>query len=159
MKELSLPSEASVRFSKGIHPEIVRPAAARAQALMEEHAAGTSSPDLVDVYPAPLPPQKIELRLDRVKQLLGLEVSSDQAARILKSLEFKVELFSMRVLQVTAPPHRLDIQAGAEDLIEELGRIIGYDRLPATLLADSLPEQREDRELSIEEHVRDTLVS
>jgi phenylalanyl-tRNA synthetase beta chain len=60
---------------------------------------------------------------------------------------------------VTVPLHRLDIQSGTEDLIEEIGRIIGYDRLPATLLADSLPEQREDRELTIEERVRDTLVS
>jgi phenylalanyl-tRNA synthetase beta chain len=159
MKELNLPSEASVRFSKGIHPEIVRPAAARAQALMEQHAAGTTSPDLVDVYPAPLPAQQIELKLDRVKRLLGMDVSADQAAGILKSLEFKVEPGSPGVLKVTVPPHRLDIQAGAEDLIEELGRIIGYDRLPATLLADSLPEQREDRELTIEERVRDTLVS
>jgi len=159
MKELSLPSEASVRFSKGIHPEIVRSAAGRAQLLMEQYAAGTSSPDLVDVYPAPLPPQQIALRLDRVKRLLGMDVSADQAAGILKSLEFKVESGSPGVLQVTVPPHRLDIQAGAEDLIEELGRIIGYDRLPATLLADSLPEQREDRELTIEEHVRDALVS
>jgi phenylalanyl-tRNA synthetase beta chain len=159
MKELNLPSEASARFSKGIHPEIVRLAAGRAQALMEQHAAGTSSPDLVDVYPALLPPQKIELRLDRIRRLLGMDVSADQAASILKSLEFKVEAGSPGVLQVTVPPHRLDIQAGAEDLIEELGRIIGYDRLPPTLLADSLPEQREDRELTVEERVRDTLVS
>jgi phenylalanyl-tRNA synthetase beta chain len=159
MKELNLPSEASVRFSKGIHPEIVRPAAGRAQALMEEHATGTSSPDLVDAYPAPLPPQKIELRLDRVMRLLGMEVSADRATEILKSLEFKVEPSSPGVLEITVPPHRLDIQAGAEDLIEELGRIIGYDRMPATLLADSLPEQREDRDLMIEERVRDTLVA
>jgi phenylalanyl-tRNA synthetase beta chain len=159
MKELNLPSEASVRFSKGIHPEIVAPAAGRAQALMELHAAGLSSPDLVDVYPAPPPAQKIELSLDRVKRLLGMDVSANQAATILKSLEFKVEPGSPGVLQVTAPPHRLDIQSGTEDLIEELGRIIGYDRLPATLLADSLPEQREDHDLAIEERVRDTLVS
>src|SRR5262249_12068273 len=115
--------------------------------------------DLVDAYPAPLPPQKIELRLDRIKRLLGMDVSADQAAGILRSLEFKVESGSPGALQVTVPPHRLDIQSGAEDLVEELGRIIGYDRLPATLLADSLPEQRQDRELAIEERVRNTLVS
>jgi phenylalanyl-tRNA synthetase beta chain len=57
------------------------------------------------------------------------------------------------------PPHRLDIQEGSADLIEDLVRIYGYDRLPATLLADQLPEQHTNRPLVLEERVRDVLVS
>jgi phenylalanyl-tRNA synthetase beta chain len=59
---------------------------------------------------------------------------------------------------VTTPPHRRDIQEGAADLIEELGRIYGYDRLPATLLADQLPSQHNNWPLLLEEQVRDILV-
>ena len=60
---------------------------------------------------------------------------------------------------MTVPPHRLDIQAGTADLIEDLARIHGYDRLPATLLADQLPEQHANRSLEFEERVRDILVN
>ena len=60
--------------------------------------------------------------------------------------------------KVTAPPTRLDIQAGAADLIEELARIYGYDRLPATLLSGELPPQRNNRDAaSWKIEVRDLL--
>jgi phenylalanyl-tRNA synthetase beta chain len=58
---------------------------------------------------------------------------------------------------VTAPPTRLDIQVGAADLIEELARVSGYDRLPSSRLAQELPEQRGNRSLELEEKVRDLL--
>jgi len=61
------------------------------------------------------------------------------------------------VLRVTAPPHRLDIQEGPADLIEDLARLYGYDRLPATLLADRLPPQTGNPALEFEERVRDLL--
>src|SRR5262249_53654581 len=61
-------------------------------------------------------------------------------------------------LRATVPPHRLDVQAGDADLIEELARIHGYDRLPPTLLADQLPEQHTNVSLTFEEGVRDILV-
>src|SRR5262249_24639073 len=59
----------------------------------------------------------------------------------------------------TGPPHRHDIQEGPADLIEDLVRLYGYDRLPATLLADQLPPQRTNQPLVFEERVRDRLVS
>ena len=60
---------------------------------------------------------------------------------------------------MVTPTQRLDVQEGPADLIEELARINGYDRLPATLLADQLPEQHGNRSLELEEHVRDLLVN
>jgi phenylalanyl-tRNA synthetase beta chain len=62
------------------------------------------------------------------------------------------------ILRVTTPPHRRDVQAGTADLIEELVRIHGYDRLPATLMADQLPEPHTNRPLALEENLRDLLV-
>jgi phenylalanyl-tRNA synthetase beta chain len=159
MKQFDLPSEASLRFSRGVHPEIVRPAVERAAGLMHDHAAGAVSPGLVDCYPAPLPPQVIELGMKQVKQVLGTPFSAEEATRILRSLEFDVKPSRADSLTVTVPPHRLDIQAGTVDLIEELARIHGYDRLPATLLAEQLPEQHRNRSLWLEEKVRDILAS
>jgi phenylalanyl-tRNA synthetase beta chain len=158
MKALNLPSEASVRFSKGIHPELVRPAAERAAELMRLHAGATVCRGIVDNYPAPLPPQMVELPLAAVRRLLGMTMPVEEITRVLRALEFKVEPAGGEALQVTVPPHRLDIQAGAADVIEDLARIHGYDRLPATLLTDSLPRQRNNVPLTFEERVRDILV-
>jgi phenylalanyl-tRNA synthetase beta chain len=159
MKALNLPSEASMRFSRDIHPELVRPAAERAAELMRIHAGGTVCEGFMDTYPAPVPPQVIHLEMAEVSRILGMPMPVAEAARILRSLEFQVEQAGPDALRVTTPPHRRDIQAGTADLIEDLVRIHGYDRLPATLLADSLPDQHHDRPLELEEQVRDILVS
>jgi phenylalanyl-tRNA synthetase beta chain len=159
MKALNLPSEASMRFSRDIHPELLRPAAERAAELMRVHAAGTVCQGFVDAYPAPVPPQVIHLEMAEVRRLLGMDFPVGEAARILRSLEFEVETVGPAALRVTTPPHRRDIQAGAADLIEDLVRVYGCDRLPATLLADSLPGQHANRSLELEEQARDALVS
>jgi phenylalanyl-tRNA synthetase beta chain len=157
MKAFNLPSEASGRFSRGIHPEIVQPAAERATDLMNQYASGTVYRCKVEQYPAPLPPQIVDLTMSAVKRLAGVDIPVSEAKRILQSLEFRVEQIGPDSLRVTTPPHRLDIQTGSADLIEELVRIHGYDRLPATLLADQLPEQI-GNPLTLEERVRDILV-
>jgi phenylalanyl-tRNA synthetase beta chain len=159
MRALNLPSEASARFSKGIHPEIVRPAAERAAELMRLHGAATVCRGLVDNYPAPLPPQVVTLEMHEVRRQLGMDFAVTDAASILRALEFEVEQTGPETLRATVPPHRLDVQAGSADLIEELARIYGYDRLPATLLADQLPAQHTNQALVFEERVRDLLVS
>jgi phenylalanyl-tRNA synthetase beta chain len=157
MKAFNLPSEASARFSRGIHPEIVQPAAERATDLMNQYASGTVYRGTVEQYPAPLPLQIVDLTMIAVKRLAGVDIPVFEAKRILESLEFRVEQIGTDSLRVTTPPHRLDIQTGSADLIEELVRIHGYDRLPATLLADQLPEQI-GNPLTLEERVRDILV-
>jgi phenylalanyl-tRNA synthetase beta chain len=159
MKALNLPSEASMRFSRGIHPEVVRPAAERAAELMRQHAGATVCRGLVDVYPAPLPPCVIDLKTAEVRRILGMNLPQEECARLLRALEFKVEASGPDALRVTAPPHRLDIEAGPADLIEDLVRLYGYDRLPATLLADQLPEQSATKPPPFEERVRDILVA
>jgi phenylalanyl-tRNA synthetase beta chain len=159
MKFFNLPSEASMRFSRGIHPEIVRPAAERAAELIRLHAGGTVGAGIVDTYPAPVPSQVITLEMAEVRRILGMDFPIAEATRILRGLEFKVEPVGPDALRVTTPPHRLDIQTGSADLIEELVRIHGYDRLPAALLADRLPEQRTNWSLVLEERTRDLLVN
>jgi phenylalanyl-tRNA synthetase beta chain len=159
MRALDLPSEASVRFSKGIHPETVRPTAERAAELMRKHAGATICKGLVDCYPAPSQPQVITLSLHEVRRILGTDFPREDAIRTLHALEFSVLPIDAETLSVTIPPHRCDIEEGQADLIEELARIRGYDRLPATLLADELPQQQGNTRLVLEERVRDILVT
>src|SRR5438128_1778743 len=159
MKQFNLPSEASVRFSKGIHPETVKPAVERAADLMVQYASGILCQGLVDCYPAPLPPQVVTLELAEVRRILGIEFPKEEATRILQALEFKVEPAGPQTLRATVPPHRLDVQVGSADLIEDLVRIHGYDRLPATLIADRLPAQHTNQPLVFEERLRDILVA
>lgn len=158
MKTLNLPSEASLRFSKGIHPETVAPAAERAARLLAEHAGGVVCQGMADTYPGKLKPQVIELPMIEIQRILGIDVPKQEVARILNALEFHVESVGEDSLRVTTPPNRIDIQAGAADLIEEVARIYGYDRIPATLLADPLPPQAGNADLEREERVRDQLV-
>jgi phenylalanyl-tRNA synthetase beta chain len=159
MKAFNLPSEASVRFSKGIHPETAKHGSERAAELMRRFGHATVAGTIVDNYPAPIPSLHITLELPEVRRILGMDFTLQEASRILRSLEFHVEPIDATSLRVTTPPHRLDIQAGSADLIEELARIHGYDRLPATLLADQLPEQHFNRSLELEEKARGILVN
>lgn len=159
MKALNLPSEASYRFCRGIHPESVKPALDRAAELMRLHASATVCKGVVDVYPHPAPPRVVELTMAEVRRVLGADLAIDECARLLSALEFKVEKIGNERLKATVPSHRLDIQEGPADLIEDLARLHGYDRLPATLLAEPLPEQSPNIELDFEEQVRDLLIA
>jgi phenylalanyl-tRNA synthetase beta chain len=154
---LKLPSEASLRFGKGIHPSLTEPAARRASELMRRLAAGTIAQGMVDAYPAKPGPVVIELTTAEVECNLGVRFRLEQMVSILESLEFQCEGVSADTLRVTVPDHRLDCRYPA-DLIEEIARIHGYDRIPVTEMADRLPPQRANRDLELEEEVRDVLV-
>lgn len=159
---LKLPSEASLRFGRGIHPALAEPAARRAGELMRLLAGGTIARGMVDAYPRPARPVVIELTADEVERNLGLRFGLDEITCLLESLEFKCEVpptaSDREPIRVTVPDHRLDCAYPA-DLIEEIARIYGYDRIPVTELADRLPPQRANRALELEEQVRDLLVA
>src|SRR5262249_57026364 len=77
-KAFNLFSEASTRFSRGIHPEVVKPAALRAAQLMQRHAGGTVLQGMADNYPAPLPAQITRLKKEEVRRLLGTELPAEE---------------------------------------------------------------------------------
>src|SRR2546425_1763012 len=127
---LGLRTEASSRFEKGLSPSLSLPAVERAAALVAELADGTPTRS-TDVYPVPLTPITIEVGADRIERVLGVSVELGEAARILERLRFKVKNTD-RLLRAQPPEFRLDCSI-PEDLIEEVGRIYGYDRVPSTL--------------------------
>jgi len=156
-RHFTLFSEASTRYARGVHPELVPVAAKRAAKLLAESAGGEVLSGVVEAYPAPLPPQVIELSFNEVERVLGFRPLDGEIDRILTALQFTVtETLWGRT--VTVPPTRLDLQAGAADLIEEIARVLGYDELPSRLLAQELPPQSGNDSLALEQKVQDTLV-
>ncbi len=155
-RQFNLFSEASTRFSKGVHPETAVPAAARAAGLFHKHAGGEVVGGIVDAYPAPIPPQTITLNRSEIERLLGFALPDGEVERVLTALQFKLESTPWG-WSVTTPPTRLDIQAGAADLIEELARVSGYDRLPERLLPLEMPTPKGNRSLAVEQRIQDTL--
>lgn len=159
-RELNLFSEASSRFSKGLHPEQSLATAHRTAELIRQLAGGVVSQGAVDQYPAPLAAAPIKLELAYVERLLGMSIPSAEVARILRSLDYHVDGSSGSASFMVVPPaHRVDIQHGPADLVEDIARIYGYDKLPVRSLADVLPVQSDNVALSGEERVRDILAN
>ncbi|MFN2462462.1 MAG: phenylalanine--tRNA ligase subunit beta [Candidatus Dormibacteria bacterium] len=130
-RRLALRTEASTRFEKQISPELTGPASARLAGLLQDLAgAGASSP-AVDIYPQPLPRSVIRLRDGYVGGLLGVPIAQAEVRDELGSLGFEVAA-APDGLDVTSPSFRMDVR-GAVDLVEEVGRLRGYNSLPSTL--------------------------
>ncbi len=139
---LGMPSEACMRFERGIHPELTVPAIKRATQLIIQLAGGESAQGLVDVYPGKAEPEPITLTTGQAKRLLGVNFSLDQIVGALTSLGFDCQEGASEVRAI-APYWRSDIH-GAVDLIEEVARIMGYDNIPTTMLSQSIPRQNPD---------------
>ena len=156
----NLPSEASYRFSRGVHPAMAERGVRRGLELMQAWADGKVATGLVDVYPLPPTQPEVQVTPRDVKRWLGIDLSGDEIAGLLRRLEFKVSL-SGETVSAIAPDHRLDIGEGVTgkaDVVEEIARIYGYDRIPETRMADQLPPQIGNPLLEKEERVRDRLV-
>jgi phenylalanyl-tRNA synthetase beta chain len=153
---LGLRSEAASRFGKRVDPELTVKALARACELLEQLAGGKPRPVYADAYPGKPEPKQIELDPVYANRLLGIDLPAAEMVRILEALEFSVDR-SGACLRVGVPSHRQDVSIPA-DLVEEIGRIYGYDRLPVTLLEDELPMTQRNVRLEGEEKVRDIMV-
>ena len=157
----NLPSEAAYRFSRGVHPELAPQGVLRGLDLMHTWGGGSIAEGLVDNYPLPPADPTVEIQAADVHRWLGIELSLDEIVNILENLAFTCEVSGQQIA-VTTPSHRLDIETGVigkADLMEEVARVYGYDRIPETRMSDDLPPQRGNRKLEIEEGLRDMLVS
>jgi phenylalanyl-tRNA synthetase beta chain len=131
---LGLRSEASSRFEKGLQPEQCMQAQAVATRLMIELCGATAAPGTIDIGSKLPPPQVIRLREAHVRAILGVPVARERQAQILNALDFRTES-AEDGLDVTVPALRREDVTREIDLIEEVARIDGLERLPATLPA------------------------
>ncbi|CAI6045825.1 phenylalanine--tRNA ligase subunit beta [Cohnella sp. JJ-181] len=130
-RQLGLRSEASARFEKGVDPERVLGALDRAAALIAQVAGGLVTEGVAEVRLATPEPAVIELSLDRINRMLGTSLSSLEIKTIWSRLQFQAEPAGEGVWRLTVPTRRGDITR-AVDLIEEVARLNGYDRIPTT---------------------------
>lgn len=165
VKSQGLPSEASYRFSRGVHPALAETSVTRSLDLMRQWAGGTVAQGLVDSYPGKPAPVVVEITAAHVERQLGVPIPAAEIVRILTALEFTCAMSGdaadpQAVIRATAPEHRLDIGPGLigqADVVEEIARIYGYARIPDAMLAEVIPPPHPNRDLDLEERLRDTL--
>ncbi|MGH3171227.1 MAG: phenylalanine--tRNA ligase subunit beta, partial [Trebonia sp.] len=162
-KRLGLMTEASARFERGADINATLVALERIGALLEQVSAGRIAGNIVDRYPAPSGPVRIRLRRQRLRSLLGVPVADEDVVRIFQSLGFEITPASdtresHSGWDVTTPTFRVDVRREA-DLVEEVGRHYGYDRLPAVFPAPQAPPAPSDPRLARDEMVRRLLLA
>ncbi len=131
-RSLNLRTEASYRFERNVDPEGVIIAVDRACELLLSLCPDATASGHYDVHPKSLDRRRIKLRATRASQLLGIPITSDVIVQCLTSLGLECETNDNGVADVTIPFRRADLQI-EEDLIEEIGRIHGYDQIPEKL--------------------------
>lgn len=161
ISKLKISSEAAYRFSRGVHPALAERGVRLALKRMQAWGGGMVAQGLVDNYPNPPHDPVVTLSAGWVNESLGTDISAQTMADILGRLAFECEVDGDTIIAHT-PPHRLDINEGIigrADLLEEISRIHGYDRIPSHRLAQPLPPQHVSNELTIQELIRDLLVN
>lgn len=141
-KRIDLKTDASWRFEHGIDPNLTEFAINRAALLIQEIAGGRIAGNLIDFYLRKIFPKRIKLDLDYVEGLLGIKIPQQEIITILKSLGFRIKKSKLKIIETEIPTFRLDISI-PEDLIEEIGRIHGYQEIPARFpIAALIPPKR-----------------
>ena len=156
----NLHSEAAYRFSRGVHPALTIEGLKRCLYWMAEWSGGQVAPGIIDEYPLPPLDPQIEISEKDVRRALGISLGAAEIAEMLTRLEFKCTVQGQNIL-VQTPAFRTDIGegvVGVADIMEEVARLYGIDRIPETRMADPLPPQRGNQSLEREDRIRDILV-
>jgi len=153
-RALNLRTEASLRHEKGLAPELAMAGARRAAALVKEWAEGHVHTEWIDVYPRPQQPIRVRVDPRKVDALLGVHVPLEESQTILRGLGFHLRVLDDGTWDVLPPVFRLDVEI-AEDIVEEIGRIHGIERIPPTLPGRRhtswVPAQAENRPWRVRE--------
>ncbi|MBN1367761.1 MAG: phenylalanine--tRNA ligase subunit beta [Dehalococcoidales bacterium] len=156
-RTLRLGSEASQRFERGIRADLTIPALKRATQLILELAGGTAAKGIIDVYPGRTQIPPIVLPVKLVGTILDVKLEYDRIVSVLTSLGFVCEPNAAKTeIKVAVPYWRSDIKLPV-DLVEEVGRIIGYDKIPLTMLSEPVPPQNPEPIIGLKRQVRRSL--
>jgi len=156
-KKLGLETEAAYRFGRGIDYGGCLSAANRAAQLIQELAGGRVLEGVVDAYPVTIKPSPIRLSIKKIHQVLGTEVSAKQVRNYLEDLELEIRGEDEDILVVTPASFRGDLEREI-DLIEEVARLDGYERIPITIPKGPPSSEERSKEFLVERKVIDTLI-
>jgi len=155
-KRIDLKTDASWRFEHGLDPNLTELAINRAASLIQEVAGGKVAQGLVDFYPKKVLPKRIKLDLDYIERLLGVKIPQKEIKNILKRLNFRLSKVALWKIEVEVPTFRLDVSL-PEDLIEEIGRIYGYQKIPACFPIAVLQPPKRNLDIFWEDLTKDIL--
>jgi phenylalanyl-tRNA synthetase beta chain len=157
-RNLNIPSEASYRFERGVDPNGVDLAMQRAVSLMVELTGASLEENGVDQYPGRRDLLELPLRVQRVRDLLGMNLSEEDIERYLKGIGFTVKQDSEAVFTVIVPSFRVDVEREI-DLVEEIARLVGYNDIPTTLPRISMDYPQRDSLRTLRREVSTLLTS
>ena len=157
-RKLMLKTEASMRFERGLDPRLPVTAMERACALLETTGAGRARGTIVDRYPARVEPRSVRLRRAKIAGLLGAEVPDADVRRILESLGFTLRDGTDGGWDVNVPTRRVDVTREV-DVIEEVARHYGFDRLPSTFPPLTAAPPPLDPRIGRARHLRDIMTA
>lgn len=143
-RNLKLRTDASLRFEHGLDPNMTMTAMERAAQMIQEVCSGQITKGVIDIYPKKIKPKKINLNLIKVEKILGINVKTEEIKKMMSNLGFQIISAKKDGFLVEVPTIRQDITI-AEDIIEEIGRIIGYEKIKPELpsLPIRLPQENE----------------
>jgi len=156
-KTLGISTEASYRFERGIDIEGVTVAIARAVSLISNLAGGNIAAGFIDNYPNTYTSPVIDLRVDKANHLLGITLTRDIISGYLKALEMDVQDINENKLRVKPPSFRVDITREV-DLIEEVARLSGFDKIPVIYPSVRPSEKGESAELVLRDKMRSIII-
>ena len=155
---MGLRTEATLRFEKGLRPELASLALRRATALIQQVAGGTVARGIIDVYPEPPDaPLSVTLTAKRLRQSLGMDLPLSSAQSALESLGFTC-MANRDALEATIPWWRNDVNI-EDDLVEEVVRVIGYDAVPTVMLSTPIPFHSPSPAIDLRDEVKDLLAA
>lgn len=154
----NLMTEAGLRHEKKLDPNMVSEAIGRFLQLVKENNWGEISPGAYDYYPQRRKPQTIFLSISAVEEIGGLKIPKKRAVEILQSLQCSIKRETKQGFLVSCPTYRTDLTEEA-DLIEEIIRMEGYDKIPPKTLALEIPSPTTPASIYQEEKIRQALVS
>ena len=156
-KKLQLATDSSYRFERATDPSNTVFAAQRAAQLIASLAGGEIAKGVIDEYPTKIKQKEVTFRFQRMKKLLGYEVPKQDVLRIFQKLGINLLKDMGESLEVIVPTSRSDIEREV-DLIEEVARIVGYDRIPVIEKVSITLHKRKD-EFDFEDKVRESMVA
>lgn len=156
-KHLYLSSDASYRFERGVDPNGTLKAALRAAKLIEQLAGGEIISDVIDIYPNEIEEKELSVRFARIEKILGFPIEQNKIKEILEGLKFEIINLDSEKISVKIPTFRNDLEREI-DLIEEIVRIYGLDKIPPVEKI-SISLDRKVDETDFENEIRGILVS
>jgi phenylalanyl-tRNA synthetase beta chain len=158
-RALDLRTESSYRFERFVDPNLVLVAQYRVCELIEQWTGVAAVPGVLDVYPKPYPVRELTLRLARAEELLGFKVEDEEAHAVLQRLNLNPQPMGERTLRVQLPLYRYEDLKREVDLVEELGRVLGYERIPESPPVGITTQGKDSPEGAFSERVRTILLS